>query len=528
MEANAAELPQTFPAACVFQNTQTYPYHLQFLQSLPGFEQLSAERYEDWVLWRSTRALYGGVMKLFAAAAHPTTDELGVLAYTVYAAATAEERLTADEIIDVHQQLSACAGPLADFLVYMPQTPAELQAARSYADAFDKAGVAVASPAELSPSLQAEVYTAGESYGFLRYVAESADFDDVGPRDVLLTEAAPNDLGLVAALITKNPQSGVSHLNLRLREKGIPSAAAPRVFDAQLLQQLSDKLVHVRATDSEVIVEPASPADAQAFWEKKREPLDAPAADLSVEGLVPLAELEHEHSNVYGTKAANLGEIIRVLPEQNTVRGLAIPFAAYVQHIEHHQLDASVQALAESDPWQSGTSVALSALRDKIRQAPIMPEWEQTLLDQVKSVWGEAGLTTRLRFRSSTNAEDLPGISGAGLYDSASGCLADDLDDDEDGPSACLSETQRGYYEAELARRQDELEAHPEREHLHEIVEDLHRNGEPIPEPWSSRTYSGKFNLRVGERLHRKLAMKAAEEHLSLNQYVIRKLGDAS
>ena len=61
-----------------------------------------------------------------------------------------------------------------------------------------------------------------------------------------------------------------------------------------------------------------------------------------------------------------------------------------------------------------------------------------------------------------------------------------------------------------------------------ETVTDLHGNGEPVPEPLSSRTYSGKFNLRVGEHLHRKLATEAAEEHLSLNQYVVRRLTNAS
>lgn len=44
----------------------------------------------------------------------------------------------------------------------------------------------------------------------------------------------------------------------------------------------------------------------------------------------------------------------------------------------------------------------------------------------------------------------------------------------------------------------------------------------------SSRAYSGKFNLRIGEQLHRKLAMEAAQEHLSLNQYVVRRLTNAS
>jgi predicted HicB family RNase H-like nuclease len=63
---------------------------------------------------------------------------------------------------------------------------------------------------------------------------------------------------------------------------------------------------------------------------------------------------------------------------------------------------------------------------------------------------------------------------------------------------------------------------------LEETVQDLLDHGEPIPEPLSTKAYSGKFNLRVGEQLHRRLAMQAAEEHLSLNQYVIRRLNNAS
>ena len=49
-----------------------------------------------------------------------------------------------------------------------------------------------------------------------------------------------------------------------------------------------------------------------------------------------------------------------------------------------------------------------------------------------------------------------------------------------------------------------------------------------VPEPLSERTYSGKFNLRVGEGLHRRLAIQAAEEHLSLNQYVIQRPSETS
>ena len=66
------------------------------------------------------------------------------------------------------------------------------------------------------------------------------------------------------------------------------------------------------------------------------------------------------------------------------------------------------------------------------------------------------------------------------------------------------------------------------RELVAEVVRDLAGTGGPVPEPLSLRSKSGKFNLRVGEQLHRRLAIEAAEEHLSLNQYVVRRLNDAS
>jgi predicted HicB family RNase H-like nuclease len=61
-----------------------------------------------------------------------------------------------------------------------------------------------------------------------------------------------------------------------------------------------------------------------------------------------------------------------------------------------------------------------------------------------------------------------------------------------------------------------------------DAVADLVSQGEAVPEPLSERSCSGKFNLRVGEGLHRRLAIQAAEEHLSLNQYVVQRLSGAS
>lgn len=57
-----------------------------------------------------------------------------------------------------------------------------------------------------------------------------------------------------------------------------------------------------------------------------------------------------------------------------------------------------------------------------------------------------------------------------------------------------------------------------------EGIADMRRNREEIPEPISSRRYSGKFMVRVPPDLHRQLVMEAAEAGVSLNRLASAKL----
>jgi len=56
------------------------------------------------------------------------------------------------------------------------------------------------------------------------------------------------------------------------------------------------------------------------------------------------------------------------------------------------------------------------------------------------------------------------------------------------------------------------------------VVSDLKRSQEPIPEPISTRPYSGKFMVRVPPEVHRLLVIQAAESGVSLNRLVSSKL----
>ena len=57
-----------------------------------------------------------------------------------------------------------------------------------------------------------------------------------------------------------------------------------------------------------------------------------------------------------------------------------------------------------------------------------------------------------------------------------------------------------------------------------DVIEDMQKSGEAIPEPIANKHYSGKFMVRVPPQVHRKLAIEAAESGVSLNRLASAKL----
>lgn len=56
------------------------------------------------------------------------------------------------------------------------------------------------------------------------------------------------------------------------------------------------------------------------------------------------------------------------------------------------------------------------------------------------------------------------------------------------------------------------------------VVKEMIESGEAVPEPLAERSYSGEFRVRIPPALHRKLAMDAHEQQVSLNRLVSAKL----
>ena len=57
-----------------------------------------------------------------------------------------------------------------------------------------------------------------------------------------------------------------------------------------------------------------------------------------------------------------------------------------------------------------------------------------------------------------------------------------------------------------------------------ECLNDMQANGEAVPVPIATKTFSGKFMVRLPPETHRSLAIQAAEAGVSLNRLIASRL----
>lgn len=462
--------------ACMFQNTERYAGHITFLRSFPALANLDFNAYLTMVMKRASRVLWGGSLKLYPTVRHPATDTPGILAYFVYSDPNEVDALTLDEIVAIDARLKTCAPFARDLLVLVGMDDDQAARFEAMRVALLAHGVRLVSPRDLRPGLVAEGYSLGEGYGYLRVVPAGQRVLDYGPRDVVVTEVAPSDLALVAGLVTATPQNVHSHVNLRLGAKRIPSAYVADILQSTVATMLDGRLVRIVVSASAVQIEATTLEVAQAFWASRRPGTPVVVADLSVAAPRDLVMVRAVDAPAFGTKAANLGELHSILPPANRIEGFAIPLAAYRDFMRATGLQSFVDALL-ADPHTASDAPfreqQLALLAGRIETATVPAELLATIEAMARATFGGGYATLPLRFRSSSNAEDGEILSGAGIYDSARGCLADDRDADTVGPSACLSADEAQALAGDLARRKAELAAHPERTWLAEAIDDL-------------------------------------------------------
>lgn len=300
-------------------------------------------------------------------------------------------------------------------LPFRPDSPMQQKVA------FDvlKKGIKTVTNDEIYKAADYQAFNTGRAVGRLRVVPVGTPYESLtfARTDIVLLQESYPDITPVAGILAMQFSTPLSHVNLRATAWGIPNAGDKKA--RARFGKLDGKMVYYEVTDTGAVLREATPAEIKDHESKvaAARHVELPRADLTNARLAMLTRIRAKDVIVYGTKTASLGEIVTAnLPGVNVPAGFGVPFFYYVQHMRKHGLDEQVDALVRDKRFASDAAwrkAALEELRTKIKAAPIDAATLDAIYKRVRISLGGRGVFVR----SSTNAEDLPGFNGAGLYD---------------------------------------------------------------------------------------------------------------
>lgn len=290
----------------------------------------------------------------------------------------------------------------------------------SYQEAVAKKLVGV--PYILNDALyQAADYVAfnqGTAIGKLRLVPPNVAETELtfAPDEIVVLTTPLADITPVAGIISEQFSTPLSHVSLRARAWQIPNIG---LHGARAkLGALDGKTVLFEAKGGAYTMREATAAEVAANQAKTHKVVELPVANLEAKELLTLDAFRAKDVVVFGTKAANLGEIVASRPTLFEVPpGFGIPFHYYAEHMATHGLDKRLAAMLADPKFAKDAGFRrqqLAALKQAIMDAPVSAELRTQVTAALAALPGSEG---GVFVRSSGNAEDLDQFNGAGLYD---------------------------------------------------------------------------------------------------------------
>ena len=252
--------------------------------------------------------------------------------------------------------------------------------------------------------------------GRIHIIPKLDDHVEIGFNEILVLDEVPVQLPPVAGIITSQPSTPLSHINLLAKGWGIPNAYIKNA--KELLKQYDGWWVSFETLRENYTIKRADLNQLREYQRRQAERLDVmkPRSDLSEKRLLSLAQQRSRSSLAYGGKSANLGEVLNArLPGIVVPNGFTIPFYYYDEFIKRNNLDDAIFGLLNDQKFVHDPAYRreqLVQLRQKIESAEFDPALRQQVLEKVAGEYVGKGLFVR----SSSNSEDLPNFSGAGLY----------------------------------------------------------------------------------------------------------------
>ena len=273
----------------------------------------------------------------------------------------------------------------------------------------------------------------GSVVGKLRFfTSEQLQTNYVDFQDIVVLDEIPNDITVVSGMITEDFQTPLSHVNVLAHNRKTPNMALRGAHTDQRLRQYEGQWVRFTVGAFEWSVLPATPEEAAADWAVRRpEGVTLPPLDLDQREMLDVKQIVDESQGLplrdaikaailaYGAKTAHYG-VLANTANVPVRKAFGIPIYYYVQFMEENGFYDELDAMLADPSFVNDPAVRdarLEKLRNDMMEGEVDAEFQTALRARLESEF--AGLS--MRFRTSTNSEDLDGFPCAGCYESHTG-----------------------------------------------------------------------------------------------------------
>ncbi len=412
----------TANGALYFQNSQRFQIHYAFVSThlsgnglpvVPSLTEFNTTEYFS----PSRRFILGAVT-------HYEGPGAWTLELSPYDTASAAMATTLYNAV----KGAAFFGPA---LAFHPTSDAVTVMARSL-----PAAVRTITTDQLYARIDYQPLTLGTAIGRLRFTTANAlSSQYLSYEDIVVLDEAPNDISVVQGLITQTFQTPLSHINVLSQNRHTPNMGLRGAMTNPQLRALEGHVVELVARADGWSVREVTEAEAEAFWTAHRPtPVTLPALDFTVTEVRDIESVTPEPTGAetlrgnllaatraFGGKAAQYSVLART--ENVPVRpAFAIPVYFYNLFMQQNGLWDRLTTLQADERFRTDAAYRAARLvefQNVIRAGTV----DQALQDALRArASGRfASTTNKLRFRTSTNSEDLDGFPCAGCYESHSG-----------------------------------------------------------------------------------------------------------
>ena len=267
---------------------------------------------------------------------------------------------------------------------------------------------------ELNKNQEYLALNTGTTVGRVHIIDKLDDTVEIGDNEIIILKELPQNLPPVRGIIVAKPSSPLSHINILAKGWGVPNVY---IKDADKLFREYDTYVYkLEATLTDYKLTRASAEEVKTDFASPDQQI--PPVDLEVKRLGGLRQMRKKDSVIYGSKAANQGEIIAArVPGIIVPDGFSVPFHWYAKFMKENGFDRQIAEWQDDLEFVHNPRVRrqkLEEFRNKIQQAPFDPQLRIQIIQRWRTQLGGRPVF----IRSSSNSEDLPNFSGAGLYSS--------------------------------------------------------------------------------------------------------------